>query len=77
MINKIEHGYVHLKVGRGCGIYEIQDFDNDELRENRSILQGKLLDAPMTQSQTENVEDCIRKINEELEKRINNDAIRR
>ena len=77
MILKIEHGYVHLKVSRGCGIYEIQDFGDDELRENRSILQGKLFDVTMTLSQKETIEDSLKKINEELEKRINNDAIRR
>ena len=77
MILKIEHGYVHLRGTKGGGIYEIGDFDNDELREARAVLHSKIIDIPMTTSQRETMEDSVKKINEELEKRINEAVERR
>ena len=69
MILKIEHGYVHLDNKKVGGIYKITDFDKDELREQKSILFGKLEYSELSGSQKDEIWNSIAAINSELMKR--------
>lgn len=78
MISKIEHGYVHVRGGKPGGIFEIEDFDIDELRENKAILKSLIDDIwHMTSIERAKIEDTIKKLTEEIEKRINVELERR
>ncbi len=70
MILKIEHGYVHLDNKKVGGIYRIEDFDDDELREQKYILSGNLEYTKFSESQRDEICNSITAINTELKERL-------
>ena len=75
MILRIEHGYVHISGDKPGGIYKILDFDDEELRDHRSILFSRIRIG--TEAEIKTYQETIISINEELDRRMNIEAERR
>lgn len=75
MILKIEHGYVHLSKSKPGGIFRISDFDDEELRDQKSILFSRVRIG--TEAEIKTYQETIVSINEELDRRTNIEAERR
>lgn len=75
MITKIYDGVVVVEAnGRAAGIYTIDSFTDEELKEQRAFLTGRLLYVDTSTNkgtkEVNNLHDLIRKVNEELDHRL-------